>query len=75
MPHGRLEFIVGTSFATTDLLQLTAAFSLRHSHCRAYGVAGDNRFAIAGLRQILSCVRRRANLEVVSSHSAKPSHI
>ena len=75
MPRGRLEFIVGTSFAATDLLQLTATFRLLHAHCRAFGFAGDNSFAIAGLRQILSCVHRRANLEMVSSHSAKPSRI
>jgi hypothetical protein len=75
MPHGRLEFIVGTSFAATDLLQLTATFRLRHSHCRAFGFAGDNNFTIAALRQILSCVRHRANLEIANSHSAKPAAI
>ena len=75
MPHGRLQFIVGTSFAATDVLQLTATFRLLHSRCRAFGIAGDNSFSIAGLRQILSCVRRRANLEMVSSHSETPSRI
>jgi hypothetical protein len=56
-----LQFIVGTSFAATTLLQLTAAFNLLPSPCRSFQIAGDGRFAIASVRQILGCVRLHDN--------------
>jgi hypothetical protein len=65
-----LQFIVGTSFAATTLLQLTEAFNLLPSPCRSFQIAGDGHFSIATLRQILGCVRRRANLEIANSRSA-----
>jgi len=50
-----LEFLVGTSFAATELLQLHTTFGLLHSHRRLFGFARDSNCTIAGLRKILSC--------------------
>jgi len=66
-----LECLVGASFAATALLQLPATFGLLHSPRRAFGFAGDRNCAIAGLRKIVSRVRRRASFEFANSQSAK----
>jgi len=66
-----LECLVGASFAATALLQLPATFALLPSHRRQLWTAGDSHCAIAGLRKILGCVRRRDSFEIANSHSAK----
>ena len=70
-----LQCLVGTSFVATELLQLPATFGLLHSPRRTFGFAGDRNCAIAGLRKLLSCVRRRASFEFAYSHSAKISRV
>ena len=59
-----LQCLVGTSFAATELLQCSATFELLHAHRRPFGFAGDRNYSIAGLRKLLSCVRRRASLNL-----------
>jgi len=66
-----LECLVGASFAATALLQRSATFALLPSHRRQLWTAGDSHCAIAGLRKILGCARRRDSFEIANSHSAK----
>jgi len=53
-----LQFLVGTTFAATELLQHTATFELQHSHRRPFGIAGDRNYSIADLRKILNLIVR-----------------
>jgi hypothetical protein len=50
-------------------LQLAKTYGLRLSHCRAFGFVGDGSLAIAGFRQLMSCIRRHDNLKFPTSHS------
>jgi len=72
MPRGRLEFLVGASFAATELLQLTETFGLLHSHRRPFGFAGDANYSIAGLRKTLSCVRGGGDLKLWAKFTFSP---
>ena len=73
MPHGRLQFVVGTSLPPLtfcNLLKL-ARCSIRTAQTNVLRAPGD--YFDAGFRQLMGCVRRRAELHFTSSQDEKLS--
>ena len=73
MPHGRLQFIVGISLPPLTLCNLPKlpGCSIRTAQTNVLRAPGN--YFDAGFRQLMGCVRRRAELHVASSQDEKLS--
>ena len=67
MPHGRLQFVVGTSLPPLTFCNLPKlpGCGIRTAQTNVMRAPGN--YFDAGFRQLMGCVRRRAELHVASS--------
>ena len=73
MPHGRLQFVVGTSLPPLTFCNLPKlpGCGIRTAQTNVLRAPGN--YFDAGFRQLMGCVRRRAELHFASSQDEKLS--
>ena len=73
MPHGRLQFVVGTSLPPLTFCNLPKLPGCDIRTAQTNVLRGPGNYFDAGFRQLMGCVRRRAELHVASSQDEKLS--
>ena len=73
MPHGRLQFLVGTGLPPLTFCNLTKLTGCNIRAAQLRGLRAPENYFDAGFRQIMGCVRRRAELHFANSQDEKLS--
>ena len=71
MPHGRLQFVVGTSLPPPTFCNLPKLARCGIRTAQTNGLRALGNYFDAGFRQLMGCVRRRAKLHFASSQNEK----
>ena len=67
MPHGRLQFVVGTGLPPLTFCNLKKLTGCNIRAAQLRGLRAPENYFDAGFRQLMGCVRRRAELHFASS--------